>query len=105
MKRQDAPGPLELVRTFINTRDLELASDSVDSPAGLRSWLTEHSLLASGATVGEDDWQHAVRVREALRALARTNSGRPMDPEAARTLDALAADAVVRLRFREDGTQ
>ncbi|MBL1118422.1 CGNR zinc finger domain-containing protein [Streptomyces sp. 110] len=105
MKRQDAPGELEWVRAFINTRDLELASDSMDSAQGLRSWLAERSLIPPGTPVGEEDLRHAVEVRESLRALARTNSGQQMDPEAARTLDGLASGAVVRLRFREDGTR
>ncbi|MFE0174005.1 CGNR zinc finger domain-containing protein [Streptomyces sp. NPDC059002] len=104
MKRQDAPGALELVREFINTRDLETRSDGLDSPDDLRSWLTGRELIGAGTTVDDAAWQTALEVREALRALAATHSGRPMDPAAARTLDTLAADTVIRLRFRDDGT-
>ncbi|MFC4029973.1 CGNR zinc finger domain-containing protein [Streptomyces polygonati] len=105
MKRQEAPGSMEMVRQFINTWDLELGRDALDTPAGLRGWLLEQDLIAAGEPVDDGARRRAVEVRESLRALAATHSGQPMPPGAARVLDDLAADAVVRLRFRADGSQ
>jgi predicted RNA-binding Zn ribbon-like protein len=103
-KRQDAPGALELVREFINTRDLESATDAVSDAGRLRDWLRAHGLLGPATTVSADEWHRAIRVRESLRALARRNSGRPVDPDDPAVLDRLAHDAEVRLRYRPDGT-
>lgn len=105
MKRQDAPGALETVREFINTWDLELATDALETADGLRDWLLERDLIAAGEPVGEEARCRAVEVRESLRALAATHSGQPMEPGAARVLDDLAAEAAVRLCFRPDGSQ
>lgn len=105
MKRQEAPGALEAVRAFINTLNLEAAADALATVDGLRVWLLEHELITPGEPVGEADLRRAVEVRESLRALAGTHSGRTMEPECALVLDRLAADAAVRLRFAPDGTQ
>ncbi|MFC0866105.1 CGNR zinc finger domain-containing protein [Sphaerimonospora cavernae] len=104
-KRQDAPGALEIVRTFINTRDLELTTDDLSDPEGLRDWLSGHGLLDPSASVSPGEWRQAVEVREALRALARRNSGRPISPEDTAALNRLSCDADVRLRYDLDGTQ
>ncbi len=36
-----APGPLELVRDFVNTLDVEDGRERLDSPAALAAWLAE----------------------------------------------------------------
>ncbi|MEV8630807.1 CGNR zinc finger domain-containing protein [Streptosporangium sp. NPDC051023] len=103
MKRQDAPGELELVREFVNTRDLEQGTDALATPEGLRAWLVARTPIDEATPVDEELWRRAVLVREALRALARANSGTPVSPEAVRVLDELARDAAVRLRVRDAG--
>ena len=40
-----APGDLEIVRRFVNTRDLELGIDALSTPAALRHWLADNALL------------------------------------------------------------
>ncbi|GAA3193150.1 CGNR zinc finger domain-containing protein [Actinocorallia longicatena] len=91
-KRQDAPGGLEEVRAFVNTWDLERGTDVLADLPGLAAW--------SGLTgLGEPDRLRAVEVREALRTLAGLNTGQEADPAHAAVLDALAADADVRIRF------
>lgn len=104
-KRQDAPNALELVRQFINTWDLEHATDALADLGGLRTWLSSHDLLDPSAEVTESDRAKAIRMREALRALALTNSGRPLDPQVPLILNRLSSTADVRIRYGNDGSQ
>ncbi|GAA3978621.1 CGNR zinc finger domain-containing protein [Actinomadura viridis] len=103
-KQQDAPGALETVRAFVNTRDLELGTDEVSDAGRLRDWLRARDLLDGTTAVSDGEWRRAVEVREALRALARHNTGQAADPDASETLDRLSRDAGVRLRYAPDGT-
>ncbi|WP_343449985.1 CGNR zinc finger domain-containing protein [Micromonospora oryzae] len=47
MKRQEAPGRLEVVRSFVNTVDLERGVDELDTVEGLAGWLAAASSLAA----------------------------------------------------------
>ncbi|MFJ1702448.1 CGNR zinc finger domain-containing protein [Kitasatospora sp. NPDC088346] len=105
MKRQEAPGPLELVRGFINTHDLEKGTDELSTPARTGAWLADRRLLRPTVPVDEPLRLRAVEIREALRSLAGANSGSGADPTALRALDELAGAAAVRLRFGPDGSQ
>jgi predicted RNA-binding Zn ribbon-like protein len=93
-----APGDLELVRRFVNTRDLELGTDLLSTPAGLDAWFG----VATRAT--EADLRRAVALREALRALLLANATGAAPPAAAvEAIEAvgrrarLRADADLRL--------
>jgi predicted RNA-binding Zn ribbon-like protein len=97
-----APGELELVRAFLNTTDIESGSDELGSPAELVAWLSEWSLLESGARAGDQDLERSRELREALRSLCFANSSGELDPEAPRVLDAVAERAGLRLRFGTD---
>jgi predicted RNA-binding Zn ribbon-like protein len=100
-----APGGLALVQAFINSADLEGGEEKLADPAALGGWLRGHGLLDDGPALGPDDLRLAIQVREALRALAHANhEGRP-DPEAAATLDRVAAGARLRVRFDEAGAR
>jgi predicted RNA-binding Zn ribbon-like protein len=105
VKRQEAPGPLELVRKFINTHDLEQDTDALATTGQAHAWLADQHLIQACDQVQESARQRAVEIREALRSLARANSGTHPDPDTIRALDRLARDAAVQLRFRADGTQ
>jgi predicted RNA-binding Zn ribbon-like protein len=100
-----APGRLELVRAFINTNDIDEGIDSLATPALLATWLAENGLGEDGldaASLGEDAVRRTIAVREALRALVLANNGEPLDPGAARTLNRIAADAGLVVRFDGD---
>ncbi len=56
-----APGELEHVRAFVNTRDLELRTDT------LAAWLAPHA-------PGSGDLERATALREALRELLLANT-------------------------------
>jgi predicted RNA-binding Zn ribbon-like protein len=104
---QEAPGRLELVRSFVNTVDLEdPAADALGEPDGLRTWLVEHELLDEGdGAVREAERRRAVELREALRELLLANhADHELDPAAVETVDAAARRARLELRFSPEGT-
>jgi predicted RNA-binding Zn ribbon-like protein len=82
-----APGDLELVRRFVNTRDLELRTEALATAADL-----DRHLQAAGATAA--DLRRAVALREALRALLLANA--TGDPPPARALATVAAAGKLR---------
>ncbi len=102
---KQAPGELELVRAFVNTRDLEEGVENLDSPSALTGWLEAHPELGAGRiSAGQRDFERALAVREALRALMLVNAGEPADATAAATtLDEAARRAGVALRFTPSG--
>ncbi|MBB5788048.1 CGNR zinc finger domain-containing protein [Jiangella mangrovi] len=87
-----APGRLDTVRRFVNTLDIESATDALTTPADLTAWLASASLLAGGSEAGPDDLGRAVAVREALRdALAANHGGDPIPAGALAVLNDAAA--------------
>ena len=102
MKRA-APGNLELVRSFVNTLDLETGADELGDPAALKGWLAERRLLEPGAPVSPVAAQRAAAVREGLRSLLRSNGGEELDPDAVATLEAAVHWARLTVVFDERG--
>jgi predicted RNA-binding Zn ribbon-like protein len=102
-KDQSAPGRLELVRAFVNTRDVDAGTDALGSADELRSWLRERELLG-GSAVTASDLANAVALREAIREILLAHTERhPVPGEAANVLDEAALRARVGLRFDETG--
>jgi predicted RNA-binding Zn ribbon-like protein len=99
--RQIAPGELELVRSFVNSCDIEDGVEKLATPALLGEWLTEHGLPAGD--LNEGDRRRVIELREALRALLLANSGEPLDRSAIETLNRTAEDARLKVRFERDG--
>jgi predicted RNA-binding Zn ribbon-like protein len=100
---QAAPGELEAVQAFVNTRDLEDGREDLTSAAALTSWLADRELLGHDETAEEGDLERALAVREALRALLVANAGGPLSSGAAATLDGAARRAGLLARFAADG--
>lgn len=97
-----APGALETVRAFVNTRDVDDDVDLLATPAALVGWLDEHDLLAAPAgsvDAGDADLRHAIELREALRAHLLSHHGEPLPGAAAQALDAAAQRARLTVRF------
>ena len=103
LKREEAPGDLELVRAFVNTRDLEAGRERIDSPHSLEAWLRDRDLLEPEEGVDEGDLQRALEVREAIRDLLRVNAGLSGESDAGTALDAAARRAGLTVRFEPDG--
>jgi predicted RNA-binding Zn ribbon-like protein len=102
-KRQEAPGTLEHVRAFVNTRDVGAGTDELSSPDSLGEWLSGRQ-LEEAVHATRADLRRAIELREALRAvlLAHTD-GAPVPPEATAMLDEAACRARLQLRFDECG--
>ena len=97
-----APGSLEIVRSFVNTLDIDDGIDSLARPAELAAWLTEHDLAGEGAQklrATAADLRRAIELREALRAHLLAHHDQPLPDGAAATLDAAARRARLTLRF------
>ena len=70
---QIAPGELELVREFVNTRDVELASDRLDTGTEAREWMEEHGLAVGSRRLAAGDLErlHDVPTGVVLARLRR----------------------------------
>lgn len=102
-RSQPAPGDLELVRSFVNTNDIEARQDQLTTADGLGVWLAAQGLLVPHEEIGQDAAMQAMCVREALRAMMLANNGNGLDPGAVSTLEKAARDARLVLRFGADG--
>jgi predicted RNA-binding Zn ribbon-like protein len=124
-----APGELELVRAFVNSRDIEEGTDELASTAGLEGWLARAGLAAADAADGvalpaaadgvapgaapaarvtPADLEQAVALRESLRGILRSHQpaadGRGRLSESTADLRRAAAALPVRLEIGGDGT-
>jgi predicted RNA-binding Zn ribbon-like protein len=98
-RRPPAPGRLELLRTFMNTVDLEGGDDDFSSPARLAEWLIERGLLPHGASLAESDLLAAIAFREALRDVLEANAGHAEAAGALARLDEIAAQVPLRVQI------
>jgi hypothetical protein len=81
----EVPEEVRLVNEFLNTLDLErfgehaekpeVEREELRSPERLGDWLVARGLLARDDTVGVQDLELALKVRDALRVAASANSG------------------------------
>ena len=104
-QRNEAPGDLELVRQFVNTRDIEEGSDELDGPDSLLGWFSSMGLLdgGGGITADEGDLERALALREGIRSLLLANNGEDVEAVRLRELDRAAASVRLAVRFDEDG--
>jgi predicted RNA-binding Zn ribbon-like protein len=99
-----APGPLEVVREFVNTLDLESVSDELTDPEALGAWLAQRDLIAPDVHLSPADLARAVEFREGLRdALEANHDGAP-DPRAIETINRTATSARLVVRLAPDGS-
>jgi predicted RNA-binding Zn ribbon-like protein len=98
-RRPPAPGRLELLRTFLNTVDLESGEEDFSSPAILGSWLEQRGLLRSGAPLSAGELSDAIEFRETLRDVLEANAGHGDAPAARRRLDEIAARIPMRVQI------
>ncbi len=122
-KQRQAPGELERVRRFVNTREIGHVTDRLSDPSALAAWLEQEGLAPAATRATRADLARAVALREALRAIllahnraeaaaghaAGPGPGRAADPgaslaHACRALDEAAARARLRVRFGDDGS-
>ncbi|MGI8550306.1 MAG: CGNR zinc finger domain-containing protein [Dehalococcoidia bacterium] len=98
-----APGDLKRVQGFVNSVDLEDGLDLLGNPEQLRTWLARHRLLDRDTPVSEADVRLVREVREALRQLLLANNEAQPDRDAIRTLNRIGSQALLTVRFGDDG--
>jgi predicted RNA-binding Zn ribbon-like protein len=100
------PNDLGLVIDFVNTLDLDEASDSLADAHAATSWLKERGLLgARHAEITADERERAVSVREALRALMLANNGAEPNAQAAGELERAARSGGLGVHFDRSGSR
>jgi len=92
-----APGDLELVRSFVNTLDIEAGTDQLAAPQSARAWLADrgHRL---GRAPEQAQLRRLIAVREAIREAAASR-GTPAERNAIAALDRIAAGHPVTVRL------
>src|SRR5687767_5960716 len=100
---RSAPGELELVRSFVNTNDIDDALEHLGTPEMLREWMSVHGLDVGDRPLTKADVHRAQDLREALRALLLANGGERLDRRAIDTLNAAGQAAGLRVSFERDG--
>jgi predicted RNA-binding Zn ribbon-like protein len=103
-QRNEAPGELELVRRFVNTRDVEEGTDELDGPDSLLGWFVGMKLLDEEDTASEKDLERALALREGIRSLLLANNGEEIEPADLRELDRAAGSVRLTVRFDEEGS-
>ena len=98
------PDNLELVRSFVNTIEMEPTGDIEElvSPDALVAWM-ESAGIPLGEALGERDLHAAIEFREALRALLVANSGGRVDEDAITVLRDAADEGLIRVQVDGDG--
>jgi predicted RNA-binding Zn ribbon-like protein len=92
----------ELIRDFVNTKDLLDGGEALAGPRELTAWLVEHGLTRDEAGATAADLKRAVELREALRQLLLANTGLEVDTDSAfAVLDRAARRARIELCFEE----
>lgn len=96
---------VELIRSFVNTRDVEQETDALDSPVALVDWLGAHGLADPDLRAGAADLRRARALREALRGHLLANNGAALRTADVDTLDRQARRSRVGLAFTTGGAR
>jgi predicted RNA-binding Zn ribbon-like protein len=89
----------------VNTRHVENGTDAIATPRSLTDWLSARQLLGPVVVAGQEDVDHALALREALRAALLANHDQLPPPAAAvAELNAAARRASMELVFQPLGT-
>jgi len=93
---------IDLLVGFVNTRDVEEGTEALADPESLRSWIAENSAEYL-PELGGEELRRALDLREALRALLRTNNGVEAEEADLEPLREAAQRSRYRLSFDPDG--
>jgi predicted RNA-binding Zn ribbon-like protein len=101
--RAPAPEPLRLVQAFVNTVDFENGVEELTDPAALEAALVRLGVIDEQTRVAPGDFERAVRVREALRALLLGNNGVAVEHSTLETLEEATRRGRLAVRFDGEG--
>lgn len=102
-RREPAPGGLELVRSFLNSSDIEAGTDEFATLAGVEAWLRSRDQPFAGARVADRDRERLVAVREALRDLVTCRDRGEPDDAALGLLAEASRSSPLTVSFEADG--
>lgn len=77
IETKPAPPPLLLVQAFVNTFEIETATDLLVDPPTARRWLRSCGLLDHSAELDAAQLHRIRDVRETIRGLIQANAGHP----------------------------
>jgi predicted RNA-binding Zn ribbon-like protein len=98
-----APGNLALVQDFVNTVDLESATDSLSDVASAHAWLVQHELWDAPRAPAEDERRTLTGFRHAIRVLLQRNHDGEASPTAVDLVNRYATAAPLLIRFDPGG--
>ncbi|HYI33320.1 MAG TPA: ABATE domain-containing protein [Glaciibacter sp.] len=101
----DVPGPVRLVRDFVNTFERQTNAESLATPADLVRWLDDHGVPLAGLTIGASELESARSIREGLRSVLQAHAGHDVDRDAIETLNRALAAVPLALAFSSSATQ
>ncbi|MDX6481797.1 MAG: hypothetical protein QOG85_2307 [Gaiellaceae bacterium] len=94
--------PLDLVRDFVNTLDIETGVDTIATPDELAAWLSDNGLVDDLVDPTTAEHADALAVREAIRELLLEHNGCECDTRrASETLEEAGRKAKLAVRFIE----
>ena len=102
MQPKPAPGSLALVQRFVNTRNIMHGYDLLEDVDGAAAWLVEYGLLDEDVPLSEEAREDLVEFREGLRGLLLGHNGGKAERDAG-VLNEMAEDALLRVRFDDEG--
>lgn len=85
-----APDQLELVRSFLNTFDLDSGRDLLTDSVSAKAWLVDNRLASPGTEYDADDLRRLTEVRRALHELVTANGGAGLQRRAVTALNEAA---------------
>ena len=100
-----APGSLEVVRSFVNTLDIESGDDKIGTREQLGGWLADRGLMDRDVIPTAAEFEQAIRVREALRAMLLANESGSSAPAAEGILNDAAGSGSIVVRFSAGGAR
>ena len=99
-----APGDLELVRGFVNTRDHETGEEELGSPHALAAWLAQRGLAPRGVRLNATDLARAIELREALREALLAHNDEPLPATTMTRLNEALAGVSLGVHVNDDCT-
>lgn len=98
-----APGELEFVRAFVNTREVDPDHEEFGEPEALAAWMRGRGIPLT-ERLGAGDVERAIAFREAVRALLLANAGAELRRDAVSELRAAAGAAPLQVEVSADGS-
>ncbi len=95
---------VEMLRAFLNSREIAEGTDKLASPDGLRDWMASLGFVGSEHDLAPGDGEWVRTVREALRDVLAAHNGAEVPAESLTVLNRVTARTPLVATFDESGT-